>query len=136
MTSENEVEIFEQVETSLHAFHLELSTLSRKSPNDAVNKFKLKFVNDALKRANDLLGSGTPLNDFLQFQDETLPTNSDVVFVLAQYLSALDNLRFANTLTDGMGRTYWKIRDSMSSIESKTPNRGRDCSVSTLIYWQ
>src|SRR5258708_22302857 len=47
---------FEQLEVQLTTFYDELSILSKKTPDAPLNKFKLKYVNDTLKKANTILG--------------------------------------------------------------------------------
>ncbi len=67
--------------------------LSKKKPNDPVNKFKLKFVNNLLSQANELLSEERyPDKDFRLFDEDDLPSNSDVVMMLTQYSHALDRL--------------------------------------------
>ncbi len=44
----------------------QIGTLAKKSPNDGLNKFKLKFVNTSLGQANVLLGNEyKPFDEFL-----------------------------------------------------------------------
>lgn len=62
----------------------EFRRLSEKKPNDAVNEFKLNIVNNVLAEANKELGK-SPIQGFTQFDTDTMPTNSDVLFVLALY---------------------------------------------------
>ena len=78
----------------LRSLHIELASLSKKSPHDAVNKFKLKYINDALSRSNTYLGNRKPFEDFSLFDGEDIPSNSDVTMMLAQYITAIDAVRF------------------------------------------
>jgi hypothetical protein len=55
MKSEEEVIQFEKVQTQIKGLYNEIGILSKKNPNDAVNKFKLKFINQSLIEANDIL---------------------------------------------------------------------------------
>lgn len=95
--TEIEIARFEKIQTQLESLHLEISALAKKSQNDALNKFKLKFVNKTLKEANELLTkSFRPYDDFEIFDEEDLPTNSDVTMILGQYLNCMENLRSEN----------------------------------------
>jgi hypothetical protein len=86
-----------------------MSLLSKKSPNDAVNIFKLKFLNTLLDQANQLLGSAyRPFTDFERFDQDNVPQNSDVVFILAQYLQCFEKLRADNVVVRG-GHWQWVI---------------------------
>ena len=77
--------VLEQIRT----LKFEFQTLSSKKPNDTVNLFKLKYVNISLKAANDLLKEEKPYEDFETFEEDNLPTNSDVLMMLSLYLDRL-----------------------------------------------
>lgn len=72
------------MDKTLATLTFEFRRLSEKKPNDAVNEFKLNIVNNVLAEANKELGK-SPINGFTQFDTDTMPTNSDVLFVLALY---------------------------------------------------
>jgi len=84
-----------------------MSILSKKSPNDAVNKFKLNFANKLLSQANDFLHKGyKPFDDFQQFDVDQSSTNSDVVFNLSQYIQCFEKYKsdyVVNNLVGGIG---------------------------------
>lgn len=95
--TENEISDFEKIQAQLESLHTEISTLTKKSFNDALNKFKLKFVNQTIDEANKILGKkNKPFNDFDKFDDNDLPTNSDVTMMLGQYLNCFEKLRADN----------------------------------------
>lgn len=98
-----EVEKFEKTQSQLEGLHSEVSMLSKKKPDDALNKFKLNFVNLILTESNLILANGyLPFKDFILFSSEDLPTTSDVVMILTQYLTSFENLKRDNTKND-----YW-----------------------------
>jgi hypothetical protein len=73
---------------------VELSALTKKSPHDALNQFKLKFINSVLKKCNQVLGKkNKPFEDFSEFDTEVLPSNSDVNMMLSQYIEAIRRFR-------------------------------------------
>jgi len=73
---------------------------TRQDPTEglqAVNAFgvcgwiKLGMINKVIASANDVLGSDyRPFQDFEAFDVDELPSNSDVVFVIAQYLEEIE----------------------------------------------
>ena len=80
-----DIDEFEKVEAQLKGFHEELQTLSKKSPDDPVNKFKLRHINSVLAGANKLMTqTQRPFQDFEQFGVDDLSTNSDVLLILRQ----------------------------------------------------
>jgi len=104
---EKEIDEFEKVEAQLMGFHEEVQNLAKKSPDDGVNKFKLRYINTVLASANKLLEPAQrPFPDFEQFNIDDVPTNSDVLLILRQYASCLEEVRAANIKTDYRGRWY------------------------------
>lgn len=97
MLTDEEIDTLERNIGQLSALHAELAILAKKSPNDGVNKFKLQFINQVLSACNGQLGNKyRPFETFIQFAEDDLPSNSDVTFMLAQYLAATERLRCDN----------------------------------------
>lgn len=94
---QQDIDQFETLNGQLVAFHAEINTLVKKTPNDALNKFKLGLVNSVLLKANIFLGeTRLPFEDFEIFDVEAMPSTSDVLMIIAQYLSAFEKLRTEN----------------------------------------
>ena len=118
---EKEVELFIKICGQLKACYTEISTLAKKKPNDAINKFKLKFINKVLEDANKLLKEKyKPFVDFDYFDEDEIPTNSDVTMMLLQYLQSMEKLRVDNIFCDKYV-WYWKIDDKKSIIKTAHP---------------
>jgi hypothetical protein len=121
MTKE-EVDAFEKVQAQLEGLHSEISILSKKAQNDALNKFKLKFVNQLLAEANVILGNNyKPFADFDLFDEDDIPSNSDATMVISQYLGCMERLRADNIFSreehNGnkyLVRWYWKDIDKQT----------------------
>ncbi len=97
MKTRSDIELLEKIKGQLHVIHQEISILSKKSPNDGVNVFKLRLINSILKEANRLLGkSFRPMAGFEQFDEDDLPSTSDVAFVVAQYMEGIKRFRSAH----------------------------------------
>jgi len=108
--TKKEIDELETLQGQLQAFHKEMSSLVKKNPNDALNKFKLGLVNSVLKKANSFLGSTRlPFAEFESFDESAMPSTSDVLVILSQYLSAFEKLRAENIYWDyDEGRWCWK----------------------------
>src|SRR5436190_1466882 len=92
-----DVDKFEKVKAQISQLHSEVSLLSKGKSDNLINKFKLKFINEKLTGANAVLkGEFKPFKDFDVFDDAELPSNSDVVLILSQYLDCLEAWRCAN----------------------------------------
>ena len=105
----DDVDRFEKIVGQLEAVYEELSVLSKKAPTNALNKFKIKYVNKLLAESHALLGERyRPFDDFDSFDEDDVPQNSDVVFMLTQYLQSFEKLR-ADHVIQEYGTWYWNI---------------------------
>jgi hypothetical protein len=122
-----DVDKFEKTVAQLEALHSEISVLSKKSPNDGLNEFKLKLVNSVLQKANSLLGDTyKPFPDFLSFDHDTVPSNSDVTLILAQYINCMEKLRSDNIYRPSGSYWYWRVDGedpSKPSIRTSEPKK-------------
>ncbi len=132
-----QIDKFEKVQNQLEGLIAEVTNLAKKSPNDAVNKFKLRFINEIISGANDILGKEyKPLETFEKFEEDDLPSNSDVTFILSQYLGCFEKLRSDNIYDDHIYdgnkyvyEWYWKIdkteTESKFKIKTAPPKKIR-----------
>ena len=63
-----------------------------------------------------------PFGDFDAFEEDNLPTNSDVVLILAQYLESLEEFRSANIVVE-YGTWYWLVNGKQSSFQTYRPKK-------------
>jgi hypothetical protein len=121
--TKQEVDNFEKLQAQLEGLHNEISALSKKSQNDALNKFKLKFVNKIIADSNELLGENyKPFSDFETFEENDMPTNSDVAMMLTQYLSCFEKLRADNVKQERLN-WFWVIDGKQSDIKTVMPKK-------------
>ncbi len=116
------IDEFEAVEAQIDSARAELLVLVKKSPHDALSKFKLSVVNGLLLRANALLGDERPMADFEQFGTEALPSASDTAMVLGQYLAALENLRVKH-IKQKFGSWYWAENGQPGELRTYAPRK-------------
>ncbi|WP_371334137.1 hypothetical protein [Klebsiella quasipneumoniae] len=100
-----------------------------------MNKFKLKFVNKLLSQSNDYLGEMyKPFDDFDSFDEDDIPQNSDVVFILSQYLQCFEKQRSDNVVIRN-GNWFWRVigeatdkvdEDGMVLIRTVKPKKLKD----------
>jgi len=122
--TKQDINTFEKLQAQLEGLYSEISALSKKSQNNALNKFKLKFVNQILSEANSLLGDNyKPFKDFELFDENDMPTNSDAAMMLTQYLNCLEKLRADNIKRQDSypHNWYWVIGGKLSDIRTTTP---------------
>lgn len=116
----DDVDRFEKLSGQMTGVYDEMSLLSKKSPTDAVNKFKLKFINQQIAECNTVLSAKyRPFEDFEQFAEDDVPQNGDVVFIVAQYLQCLEKLR-ADNVVQRNGTWYWRVKGKKGeSVDEK-----------------
>ncbi len=117
-----DIQNFEKVEAQLKSIYEEMDVLSKKKPDDAINDFKLDLVNRIIELCNKILKDNKPIKDFNKFESGKMPSNSDVVVVLSQYISCLDKVRSEN-INCLRGNWYWVINDKISNIRSAPPKK-------------
>jgi len=121
LKTEAEAEKLEKLLRQLHGLHSEISLLAKKSPNDAVNAFKLKLINKVLQAGNEVLGDGyKPFTDFNLFDFDDLPSNSDVTVVLTQYIQEAEGYKSNNVVYSDHEWVY-QVNGSPSKIETSSP---------------
>jgi hypothetical protein len=129
--NKQDINNFEKTQSQLEGLLVEVTNLAKKSPNDGLNKFKLKFINEIILNSNKILGKDyKPLDSFEKFDEDDLPTNSDVTFILSQYLSCFEKLRSDNIFRkqeyDGNRYFYewfWVVDKSKSTIKTSPPKK-------------
>lgn len=121
MNSIDDIQELEKLIGQLKSLHAEIGLLGRKSPNDAVNDFKLKMINRTVERANALLGSEfVPYEGFKGFEKDDVPSNSDVTMVISQYLEEAERYRSYHVVMS-KGRYVYKVGDSVTDVHAASP---------------
>lgn len=122
MQTEEDIAKLEKVIGQLQGAYAEVSQIAKKSPNDALNPFKLKLINKIIVSSNSILGSSyKPFDDFDQFDNDDMPSASDVTIVLSQYMEEAERFRSDNVIYD----YGWKyvLNGNASNIEASSPSK-------------
>jgi hypothetical protein len=124
--TKTDIALFEKVVAQLRTLRDELAVLSKSKPDNALNVFKLQFVNEKLAEANTLLvGEYKPFASFTAFDADNLPSNSDVVLVLSQYLTCLERWRCSHVYYDETDfKWHWRLEDGHIEAAPATQSRG------------
>jgi len=96
----------------------EIRKLSGKKQDEPLNPFKIKIINKKLEKAKFIL-QNEPTIEFLDLLDEvTLPTNSDAVLQITQFINAMNRFQNKYYVTIGgddfdfnIGYSVWKTKD-------------------------
>jgi len=109
--NEQQADLFDKIEGQITGLYEEVGLLSKKKPDGPMNKFKLRLINKLMIEANGLLGEHyMPFEDFSSFDEDELPTTSDVILILSQYLKSMNKFRYDNTKIR-YGNCYWILDD-------------------------
>ena len=112
-----DIDTFEKLTAQLGSLYQEISALAKKSPNDAINIFKLQFVNSSLAKCNEFLGQRyRPFSEFETFSSNDMPSNSDITFILSQYIACAEKLR-ADNIYLRHGDWYWDIEGVAREVQ-------------------
>ncbi|MEQ3637205.1 hypothetical protein [Alcanivorax sp.] len=91
----------------LQAMYTEFKELSKKKPDSAVSKSKIKIVNRLLERVKTVLSDEESI-EFLDMLDEDdVPQASDVTLILSQYVAAMDAFRGKHYGWDGSNHAWF-----------------------------
>lgn len=121
LKTEDEVRDLEKLVVQLQGLHTEISILAKKAPNDGLNLFKLKLVNSILAKGNSILvGHYKPLENFTNFDESALPTNSDVTMVLALYIEQAERFR-SNNMIYYDHKWRYMVKGAASQIKGRPP---------------
>jgi hypothetical protein len=93
LPSEADVSKYEMLEKLLTSIYEEMKELSKKKPDEPLNKFKVKNVNRVLEQIKEIMKQ-EPTNEFLDLLDEdSLPSNSDSILIIGQFNAAMKQFR-------------------------------------------
>ena len=89
-TTGEQIKLYSTISPLLWAAFNEVKEFSKKKQDEQLNIKKVKMINRLLEKAKVVL-ENEPTVDFLDMLDEDdLPTNSDAVLTMSQYISAMD----------------------------------------------
>lgn len=91
--SKKDVEEFELLFPMLDSLMFEVKALSQKKQDGVLNTLKVKMINKIISRIKELL-KNDPSAEFIELLDEeALPTNSDALFMIVQFKSAMEQFK-------------------------------------------
>ena len=103
--------------------HREMSELSKKKQDGIVNTLKVRHINRLLSPIQKILAGHESAGYLELLEEETLPQNSDAVFILGQFLAAMD--QFQKRHTDGpYGGRRWRTVELLAGEDEHDPDDG------------
>lgn len=97
-----QIQKYELLLPLLKSILFEVKDLSKKKQDEPLNKLKVGMINKILSRIKTEVLNDDPSCEFLdRLDDETLPTNSDAVLIIAQYDAAMTQFHARHYGWDG-----------------------------------
>lgn len=113
--TEDEAATYDRLVPMLEAAHREMTELSKKKQDGVVNALKIKLLNKLLTELGSIL-ENDPSREFVELiDDETLPQNSDVVLLLSQWRSALEQYKKVHYGFDGVSQRWFTVESPKGS---------------------
>ncbi len=95
--TDSEVDNYLMLSELLNSIYLEMKELSKKKPDEPLNKFKVSKINLILFDLTKHL-TNEPTAKYLEVLDnESLPTNSDAILIIGQFKAAMKRYKDKNT---------------------------------------
>lgn len=115
--SQEEIEQYRMLYPMILADLNEVKSLSSKKPDGLLNKLKVNMINKKLEIIKQILSS-EPTVEFLDILDvDSLPSNSDAVFIILQFKTAMEQFKSRYYTRDDEGDHFemnqkwsWKTR--------------------------
>jgi hypothetical protein len=87
---------------------IEVKEFSKKKQDEPLNKLKVAMINKILSQIKKDVLNDDPSLEFLDLlDDETLPTNSDAVLIIAQYDGAMKQFKAKHFGYDGNNQRWF-----------------------------
>ena len=93
LPTEKDIEDYELLKDILYSQKKEFQLLSAKKPDTQLNSMKMKMVNRALKPLKELFQYEESHKFLDAIDEEEMPTNSDIVLIISQYETAIDEFK-------------------------------------------
>ncbi|MHA8061419.1 hypothetical protein PQG22_09100 [Aquirufa beregesia] len=107
LPTSDEVKKFEILFPMINSDIAEIRELSKKKQDEPLNPFKVKIINKKLGQIKELL-KNEPSSEYLELLDEDrLPTNSDAVLMLTQFINSLMQFKTKYYESDGSDMDIW-----------------------------
>jgi hypothetical protein len=106
-TTLNRANLYEVTMPLLKSMFAEFKELSKKKPDGAVNKSKIKIINRLLAKCREVLESELSIEYLDLLEEDDVPQNSDVVLMLSQYVASMDKFHKDHYGWDGLGHKWF-----------------------------
>ncbi|MFB0593944.1 hypothetical protein ACSZM9_04970 [Aeromonas hydrophila] len=89
-TTEDKAQTHDNMTPLLAAMYAEFKEISKKKPDAAVSKSKMKIVNRLLEKVRTVLSDEESIGFLDMLDEDDVPQASDVTLILSQYMAAMN----------------------------------------------
>lgn len=108
-TTQSKAQIHDAMTPLIKSMYSEFKEISKKKPESAVSKNKIKIANRLLERLRIILADEDTI-EFLDILDEDdVPQASDVTLILSQYVASMEAFHDKYFGWDG-SKSIWRIK--------------------------
>lgn len=92
-TTDEQVKLYLTISPLLNSAFNEIKELSKKKQDEPLNLNKVKWINRLLKKAKEVLKEEPTIEYLDLLNEDDLPSNSDAVLMMSQFISAMDKFK-------------------------------------------
>lgn len=135
LPAEADIEKYSLLKDMLKAQANEFDKLSNKKPDGQLNEMKINMVNRILEPLNEMF-KNEPAFEFLEILNkDEIPTNSDVVLIISQYFTAIEEFRKRYYIRDEYLIDEWG-KSTLRWVTKEKPQeyyRDHDANIEKLV---
>lgn len=106
-TTEEKAQTHDNMTPLLEAMYAEFKEISKKKPDSAVSKSKIKIVNRLLEKVRTVLSDEESIGFLDVLDEDDVPQASDVTLILSQYVAAMNAFRDKHYGWDGSDHKWF-----------------------------
>ena len=106
-TTEEKAQTHDNMTPLLEAMYVEFKEISKKKPDSAVSKSKIKIANRLLEKVRTVLSDEESIGFLDVLDEDDVPQASDVTLILSQYVAAMNAFREKHYGWDGANHKWF-----------------------------
>lgn len=118
-TTNEKTKLYEIIQPLFAAMHKEISLLSAKKHEGALNQTKIKMINQLLEDVLSIVKDEEGIKYLSVLDGDMVPTYSDVAIILSQFETALKKFKQRYYRREDFGPDYWDVVDPDESDEDE-----------------
>lgn len=105
--TDEQVELYNTINPLINSIYKELKDFSKKNQNDPINPTKVKMINRLLEKVKIILENEPSISYLDLLGEDNLPSISDAVLIVSQYISALEIFHSEHYYYDSVLGSGW-----------------------------